>query len=179
MKNTFQNNRTNAEVLQNKYSTNLITRFELQVELFESLNITINEAVEEFGVINRRVFGIARNRQCKFLVKEVALYIENALIKIDRKNISYLSLIDGVIFDNPLDYTMLDIKSKNYLIEEMEMLPEDYSVQDLEEYVIDNLQTDTQIMASLYNKDSEELEFLESACSSYGFDFKESLENGF
>lgn len=87
-----------------------------------------------------------------------------------------LSIINTVIASNPLRYTMLDNETKVCFAEEMEMLPEYYTIEDLEEYVIDNLPTDIQINASLYGIGSEEQEVIESACNNYGVDYEEYLK---
>jgi hypothetical protein len=90
-----------------------------------------------------------------------------------------LSIINIVIANNPMKYTMLDNETKVCFAEEMEMLPEHYTIENLEEYVFENLPTDTQINASLYGIGELEQEVLESACNKYGFDFEDALKSGF
>lgn len=97
---------------------------------------------------------------------------------IEIENADYLSIIEKVIEDNPMQYTMMDSETKECFVEEMEKLTDCHTLDDLEDYVIENLQTDSQILSSQYNKSSEELEFLESACANLGIDYEDALKKG-
>lgn len=86
-------------------------------------------------------------------------------------------MIDDIISSSPLKYTMITNEIKKYLIEDMELLPEHYTKEDLEDYIYENLPTDKQLLSELYNKSSEELDFLESACNKYDLDFDKALNS--
>jgi hypothetical protein len=172
MKNTLQNNKLQVEFLQEMYSTNNINRFELALQLENYLELTINECIKLFGSLPRRVFGIGKNRKCVFLIEEVVLYIKKALLQIEKENVKYLHLIETVISNNPLKYTMISHLDKESFVEELENLPNDYTIEDLEQYIDENLITDYRILAEKYNIDREEIEFLESAYLKLDLDFE-------
>lgn len=154
-----------------------VDRFGLAKKLKNELNISIDECLKNFGAIPRRVFGIGKNRNCVFSVADIDLYIQKALLKLEKEELDYSKLIDDIISSSPLKYTMITNEIKKYLIEDMELLPEHYTKEDLEDYIYENLPTDKQLLSELYNKSSEELDFLESACNKYDLDFDKALNS--